>query len=302
MKFMSNITETQQGTGLINIENMTRALGLGKEYVGMMSLIKESEREISVATAQHGKTHSQFQYALLDCAGPIAGLTKLRNWRQILAVIERTRDALEDASLKLRENEVKLNILDQRLDAARSAGDMEKAALLQIKIQTLECHAARSTRAIAGAVRKLATYVKHFKELEAQIRKELNKPDNEPITEEDFEKDEERFHIIKAFQQGLQAARAHGGRIDHGNMIYFDDIGISGHLAQKDVFAFLKAEEEFAKINPNAIHELHALEREFLYSMAKKYAGCSSHLLEAKGLVRGIIPEVTLRLTNNGDK
>lgn len=279
--------------GMVKIEEDTKALGLTSEYKDMLAIVRESAQAIAVATAQHGKSHSQFQYAMLDCAGPLGGLTKLRNWRQILAVIERTRDALEDASFKLGLQQVKIKKLRGAIDIT-PASDI-KSETLQIKLQEAECHVERLKRNMAGAIRKLTTYTLQFRELERQIRMELNKADDEPITEEEFERDEERFHIMKAFQQGLTAARAHG-RIDHGNMIYFDDIGISGTMAQEDVKNFLDAERVYRDKNPGYVHEVHGLECDFLFAMAKKYAGCAEKLARAKGLLPGILHEATLRL------
>jgi len=279
---------------LINSEDTGKfgGLALAPEYKGMLDIVVQAEKGILNATAQHSKSHSQFQYALLDCSGPIAGLTKLRNWRQVLAVIDRTKDALEESSRTIRQNVIQLRILDKKYSAEQ---DPDQLALLTIEMDKIEYQTERTKYAMSGAIRKLATYVLHFKELERQIREELNKAPDEPITEEEFERDEERFHIIKAFQQGLQAARTFG-KIDHGNMIYLDDIGISGSLAQTDVTEYLRAEERYRSLNPTYVHEIHALEREFLFSMAKKYAGCGLQMTTAKGLRTGILDEVVLKL------
>lgn len=285
-------------TELIDISNVSKSLGLQPEYKGMLDIIERADVAIANATQQHGKTHSQFQYAALDCSGPIAGFTKLRNWRQVLAVIDRTREALEDAYINLQEQELALDLLLQQQDDPKN-----EDPFLHIKIARASVQVNRIKRNMAGAIRKLSTYVLQFNELERQIRIELNKKEDEPITEEDFEKDEERFHIMKVFQQALQAARSNGGRVDHGNMIYFDDVGINGSLAQDDIKKYLsEIEPRYYQLNPKDVHGMYALEVQFLKEMAKKYSGCSKGLIEAKGMLSGVLPEVTLKNLTHKEK
>jgi len=279
------------------ISTMTSGLPLAPEYGRMLDLIRDAEPAVALATAQHGKSHSQFQYAMLDCSGPVAGPTKLRNWRQVLAVIERTQDALNEAALKVREHQAIVAVLkkNQRTEEA------EEAALTQVKIDEALLHSQMAQRAMAGAVRQLALYTLQFQELERQIRVDLGKAVGEPITEEDFERDEERFHIQKAFQQALQAARVLG-HIDHGNMIYLDDLGISGAAATADVAAFLQQEARAMNEKPNDVLRLHALEREWLNGMADRYAGCARSVAKAKGLIPGVLTDAVLSLSKEGDE
>jgi hypothetical protein len=287
-KYMSN-------TGIIEISDVSRSLGLTIAYHEMLGIIQKSEIAIANATAQHGKSHSQFQYAALDCSGPVAGFTKLRNWRQVLAVIDRTREAIEDAYLALQEQEVNLDAQYESRNSLDQNGSVHSIKLLDIQIAKSSLHVTRIKRNLLGAIRKLSTYTLQFEELERQIRIELGKEDHEPITEEDFEKDEERFHIMKVFQQALQAARSNGGRVDHGNMIYFDDVGINGSLAQRDIKNYLEeTESSYSRLGTD-VHGMYLLEVSFLKDMAKKYAGCSRVLIEAKGMIPGVLPGVTLK-------
>lgn len=265
------------------IERTVSGLQLAPEYLRMLDVIRDAGPAIELAVAQHGKSHSQFQYAMLDCSGPIAGPTKLRNWRQVLAVIERTKDALDEAAIKLREHQATIAVLHKK----QAGEDPEEAALTQVKIEETLLHQRMTERNMAGAVRKLATYVLQFQELERQIRAELGRQDGDPITEEDFERDEERFHIQKSFQQALQAARFYG-KVDHGNLIYLDDIGISGASATRDIAYFLQAESRAMAEDPNDVLRLHSMERDWLESMARRYAGCSRPVAEAKGMLPGI--------------
>lgn len=283
---------------LTRLDSTVKSLGLTADYGRMLGIIQESESAVALAAAQHGKSHSQFQYANLDCSGPVAGPTKIRNWRQVLAVIQQTRDALNEAAFTLRESRARAELfLAKSLELADQ--NSPQAELLRIKSHQNESRAAAIERNMAGAIRKLAAYTLQFRELERQIRADLGKADEEPITEEDFERDEARFHVMKAFQQALQAARAHG-RIDHGNLIYLDDLGISGRLATEDVGLYLKREHEYCLAHPDHVAEVHAMQRAWLADMAAKYADCPQRSAEAKGLIPGVLTEAVLALSCEG--
>lgn len=247
----------------------------------MIDFINESKPEIEDAINQHCKSHSQFQYSTIDCSGPIAGPTKIRNWRQVCAVIQHTIDALEDANYEymIKKEEAKILL-------SRSVS--EKNDILKIESQRSECIANRIAKNMAGAIRKLASYVAQFKELERQIRIDLNKDKDEQITEEDFERDEERFHIMKAFEQSLLSTYSNG-RIDNGNAIYLSDIGIDYTMAQIDINAYIELKVEYINSNPKCSpSELCNIYFKWLDNMYKKYSGCSKELLNNRGLLSGI--------------
>jgi hypothetical protein len=238
----------------------------------MLQTIAENRPAVTQALTQHGKTHTQFQYAMLDNAGPIAGPTKLRNMRQILAVIDRTEAALEDAWLDYRE----------KLEEGRDGSGIASERAL--------CHARRIKKHMAGAVRKLAAYYEQYAHLEAQLKEELDKDE---ITEADFEADEERFHVMKAFEQALCAARASGGCIDHGNFIYLHDIGVNGALAQRDILQYLDNEDKAIQAGRD-VYYMHQMECAFLECMAMKYDGCAREYAKRKGLLPGPSATATL--------
>jgi hypothetical protein len=81
-----------------------------------------------------------------------------------------------------------------------------------------------------GAVRKLNFFINQYDNILAKIGKT-------EITEEDYEQEEKRYHVMTCMKQGLNAARSRGGVIDEGNMIYLFDLGINAAQAQAEVFA-----------------------------------------------------------------
>ncbi len=256
-----------------------------EEYKSTLSIIEDRRESVALALQSHGKTHTQFQYALLDNAGPIAGPTKLRNMRQILAVIDRTEAALQEAYFNRQEKMLDIRELEEQ--AERQSGlQLERTELL---IQKAKSELQRGENTITGALRKLAAYYAQHESLETHLKEELGKDE---ITEADFEADEERFHIMKVFEQALCALRA-SGAVDHGNMIYFHDIGINGNCAIADLLAYARREGD-AAAEATSVHDMHRMECEFLSDMADKFKGCSRQYAERKGLIAGPIAEATL--------
>jgi hypothetical protein len=262
---------------------MTLSGGLA-EYRPMINFIELHRPAVERALSQHCKSHTQFQYAMLDNAGPIAGPTKLRNLRQVLAVIAQTDAALQEAWFASREKQCDIDLTEESLAGASGA----RRNKLTAKADRLRGELSRTESAMAGALRKLAAYYEQYTHLEQQIREELG----HDITEADFEADEERFHIMKAFEQALCAARASGGRIDHGNFIYLHDIGINGTLAQADLTEYFSNEANSTTFRTP--HQMHEYECAFLRCMAMKYKGCSGEYAKRKGLLAGPSAVATL--------
>jgi hypothetical protein len=267
-----------------------RELGIStrdREYGGMLSVIDENRETVALALQHHGKSHTQFQYSLLDNAGPVAGPTKLRNMRQILAVIERTEAALQEAYFSRKEKDLDRQIAESKLVEEE---DPLQRAKLELEIDKISSELARGESTIAGALRKLTAYYENYAHLESQMKKEL---DTEEITEAHFEADEERFHVMKAFEQALCAARSGGGRIDHGNFIYLHDIGVNGNCAQRDILEYLE-NEELAISGGKDVKYMHEMECAFLQCMAIKYKGCAVEYAKRKGLLAGLSSVATL--------
>jgi len=261
-----------------------------REYQPMLAVIDRVRPVAAQLVAEHGKSHSQFQMALLDNAGPIAGPRPLRNLRQILASVDRTESALRENLCKMREAECQSQLLRER--AERSEGAARQ--LLLAKAHTIDSGLEQSRIYIAGAVRKLSGLYQQCESLEQRVRSDLDLGPDEPIREKHFEQDEEVFHIMQAFRQALISFRANG-KIDEGNMIYLADLGISGRLAQNEIHGYLEWFEAHMKADRfEDVHDAFAADGHFLESMADKFAGCGRRYAEQKGLIPGVLPESTL--------
>lgn len=241
------------------------------ELKGMIEIINKALPEISRAKNNFGKTQSQFMDNMLT----VSHTTPLRNMRQILAEIERIQNALRENFFKQQETKVKIQMKQRELSTEM---DHLKCELLQIKINKL-CSALQAGEIyIAGAIRSLTNYTEQYNKLAEKVAEEQGVSE---FSEIDFEAEEEKYHIQKAFEQGLCAARTRGGIIDEGNHIYFMQIGINGSSAQIDVFQHLEQE---GKILQEEGFVDHQMVLDFLEAMSKKYKGCSKKYANWKGM------------------
>ena len=202
---------------------------LPKQYEPVLKKIETILPLANIDTENFNKSSSQFKTATLD----VTDLTPINSAKHLLAVIQRTRQALEEANIKLRRKKLKLERKEREL---MSVEDSKSDALL-IDIDELKIHIANIEASGRGAVRKLANALDQYE----QILKALGK---DHLTELDYEKDQARYHIMTAFNQALTAARSRGGLIDEGNHIYLFQLGINGAVAQQEVTALLEAEQE----------------------------------------------------------
>lgn len=237
------------------------------EYQGMLEVINSNLPEIRKSTENFNKTQSQFMDNMLT----VSHMTPLRNVRQILAQMNQTELALKEAYIKVSRKEVELEMKQRELNAEE---DELKQKMIQLDMLELHTHMEATKSAIGGALRKMTNYSIQYNAI-------LDNKDMRNFTEEDFEKEEEKYHIMKAFDQGVTAARSRQGIVDEGNMIYFTQIGINGGTAQKCVFEYLNSEGRMIVEGKEPTSEMYV---QFLESMADKFKNASKSLAKYKGL------------------
>jgi hypothetical protein len=202
---------------------------LPEQYTPVLSKIDSILPLANIDTENFNKSASQFKSVTLD----VVDLTPINSAKHLLAVVQRTRQALEEASINLRRK--KLELKRKELELMASEGNNTDELIIDIdelKIQIVNIEASGR-----GAVRKLASALDSYQNILIALGKDH-------LTELDYENDQARYHIMTAFNQALTAARARGGLIDEGNHIYLFQLGINGALAQREVTAFLEAEQE----------------------------------------------------------
>jgi len=193
-----------------------------------------------IDTENFNKASSQFKVATLD----VVDLTPINSARHLLAVIQQTRHALEDASIGLRRKQLELKRKELELMSSEGTDTDE----LVIDIDELKMQINNVEASGRGAVRRLANALDQYQSILTALGKDH-------LTELDYEKDQARYHIMTAFNQALTAARSRGGLIDEGNHIYLFQLGINGALAQREITAFLEAEQAALNNNTAPTHE-----------------------------------------------
>ena len=235
------------------------SLNLPAQYQTMLDKISMNYPVIEKATKNFNKSQSQFMDNMLTVTQP----TELRSARQILAEINKAKMALDEAYFNIRKKQVQIK---RKLE--------ENDELADIEAQELESQIKTTMGYVEGAIRKISGYMTQYQNI-------LKKYGKEEFTEEDFEKDETRYHVMKAFEQALHAARSHGGIIDEGNHIYLFQIGISGIAAQMEVSELLDIEKKLIKEGKMPTH---AMTVKWLNALADKYAGCAADYARLKGM------------------
>lgn len=237
------------------------------EYKGMLEKVKAGVPEVHRATSLFGKQQSQFMDNMLTVSKP----TPIRNLRQILAEMNKTRMALSEAYSKCKIKDIERRKLVR--DAEAQSDELERELLLA-QAEEKDIELGNTKNYIGGAIRKLANY-------QAQYDSICEHFGVKDFSEIDYEAEEERYHIMTSFEQALNAARSRQGVIDEGNLIYFTQIGINGAVAQKLMLNYLQHEQELMSKNEEPTYDL---QLKFLNDMAAKFKGCSIKLAQHKGM------------------
>lgn len=223
--------------------NMNTALAVTKpEYNLMLKNIQDRMPAVTRDTSNFHKSHSQFMQVTLD----VTAITPIRSIKHTLAEIDRTRSALQEAYIGLRKKQNELKKKERDLAQATDPLDIE---LMEIEILELNSHLEGTQNHVNGALRKMNFLVNQHAQL-------LEKVGKNEITEEEYELEESKYHIMTCMKQALNAARSRNGMIDEGNLIYLFDLGINAAQAQAEVFAYLNMENQLISQGNAPTHEM----------------------------------------------
>jgi len=242
-------------------------------YDNMMSRVQEVMPRVMESSESFGKSSSQLKTVTLD----ITDLTDVGAAKHILASINRTRQALKESEIAVRRKRLDLTRKEAAIETA-TGFDVDE---ILIDITELESQLEDTMSAQRGAVRKLAYLIEQYDSICQRLGVDV-------ITEEMYEADQAKYHVMRAFSQGLAAARARGGVIDEGNFIYFQDLGVNGAAAQREVTAYFAAEQEMLN---NMQVPTFEMQKNWLEAVGEKFAGEVSRYASSRGFVP-VIPEV----------
>ena len=239
-----------------------------KEYKQMLTNINTSLPAIKKSSSNFYKSHSQFMGVMLD----VTAITPIRSVKHTLAELDKTRMALEEAQLKMMKKDIELRQKEKKLNDGEYKDDLERE-LLETEILEVKVNMNNIQNSVSGAIRKMNFFTNQYK----SILKKLGKDD---ITEEEYEKEESRYHVMTCMKQALNAARARGGVIDEGNLIYLFDMGINSAQAQAEIYAYLKMENTLMEQGKAPTHEM---TMQWLEACADKFSGDAEKFAERRG-------------------
>ena len=239
-----------------------------EEYKGMLKNISTNLPAIKKSSSNFYKSHSQFMGVMLD----VTAITPIRSIKHTLAELDKTRMALEEAHLKMMKKDIELRAKEKKLDDGDFKDDFEKETL-EVEILEIKVNMNNIQNSITCAVRKMSFFTTQYN----SILKKLGKDD---ITEEEYEKEESRYHVMTCMKQALNAARARGGIIDEGNLIYLFDMGINSAQAQAEVYAYLEMENKMMAEGKAPTHEM---TMKWLEACADKFSSDAEKFAERRG-------------------
>ena len=239
-----------------------------KEYKNMLANIRNTLPAKKQTSSNFYKSHSQFMGVMLD----VTAITPIRSVKHTLAEIDKTRMALEEAHLKMMKKDIELRQKEKELNKEEYKDELERE-LLETEILEIKVNMSNIQNSITGAIRKMSFFTNQYK----SILKKIGKND---ITEEEYEKEEARYHVMTCLKQALNAARARGGVIDEGNLIYLFDMGINSAQAQAEIYAYLKMENKLMDEGKAPTHEM---TMQWLEACADKFQNDSVKFAERRG-------------------
>jgi hypothetical protein len=250
------------------IQKLSNSPLVKKEYKQMLTNINSTLPAIKQSSSNFYKSHSQFMGVMLD----VTAITPIRSVKHTLAEIDKTRMALEEAQLKMMKKDIELRQKEKKLADGDYKDELERE-LLETEILEVKVNMNNIQNSVSGAIRKMNFFTNQYK----SILKKLGKDD---ITEEEYEKEESRYHVMTCMKQALNAARARGGVIDEGNLIYLFDMGINSAQAQAEIYAYLKMENKLMDEGKAPTHEM---TMQWLEACADKFSGESVKFAERRG-------------------
>ena len=236
------------------------------EYKTMLSNIEETLPKILESSSNFYKSHSQFMGVTLD----VTAITPIRSVKHTLAELDTVRLALQHNFILFEKRKIKIE--KKKLKLKKCKDNLDKK-LIELDIIRMEQGLLDSKGLIEASIRKMNFFTNQYKSL-------LKHLGVDEITEEMYEREENRYHIMTNMKQALNAARTRGGLIDEGNQIYLFDLGINGADAQVEVFNYLKKENAMIAKGEMPTHEM---TMQWLEACADKFEKCSQTFAERRG-------------------
>ena len=245
-----------------------------KSYGGNTLEVNLANADLAIKRVQYteriwDRSRSQWILKFLTCSNADGWL----RMRQISAEMNRKRMALQEAKFNYMKRLTEAKI--KREDMLSEESENRKL-LLEIEAAEKESQAAETLVKVEGALKEVETLA----QMHDQLKEKLG-----DITEEEFEKGQAKSHIKRATMQAIREVKE-CGKIKTGNAEYLEQSGLSTTAILRDIFDFLKEEEQSGVGDTSLLHA-------FLDRTAEKYKG--SIIQQAEWL--GFDPNTNMNLT-----
>ena len=207
---------------------------------------------------------SKSQSNFMDSMFVFHAQTPIRNLRQISAEIEKKKMALAENQFRLRKKDVKIK---KKYNQLEGETDPLKKELLEIQIAELVYGKQQAVTYIEAALKTILNMKQQYEGI-------LDNKGIKDITEVDFEREEEEYHIKQACHQAFEDIVAMG-RISVGNNKYLLQQGIMPNLVHDILIKFLS--------DPNKAYDKRKFD-ELLEELYQKLKGSSIAEADSRGL------------------
>ena len=225
----------------------------GKTLNQNLELTRNAIAEIQPLQKVFDRQHSQFQTTFF-IVGKHA--TVGRNIRQIVHEIHFKEEALLGSLKEMALKEVDLEEMRDKLPTEENIYERKR---LELEINHGEISRHRALEPIQATMRDILILKKRFDEIYRDM------------SEKEIEEEEVTYWILRLCSQAMRHVRM-SGRIDEGNQLALEQIGINPHYVQKKMQNFLANEQANPKADTSAWSKELASYVEELKDVPKQFA------------------------------
>tara|TARA_Y100000310_G_scaffold104471_1_gene102797 strand:- start:329 stop:1144 length:816 start_codon:yes stop_codon:yes gene_type:complete len=225
----------------------------GKTLNQNLELTRNAIAEIQPLQKVFDRQHSQFQTTFF-IVGKHATLG--RSIRQIVHEIHFKEEALLGSLKDLALKEVDMEEMREKIVTEENKFERKR---LELNINHGEISRQRALEPIQAAMRDILILKKRFDEI------------HKDMSEKEIEEEEVTYWIIRLCSQAMRHVRQ-SGRIDEGNQLALEQIGINPHYVQKKMQNFLANEQVSPKADTSAWSKELASYVKELKNVPKQYA------------------------------
>ena len=225
----------------------------GKTLSQNLELTKNAIAEIQPLQKVYDRQHSQFQTTFF-IVGKHA--TVGRSIRQIVHEIHFKEESLLGSLKGMALKEVDIEEMREKILTEKNKFERKR---LELEINHSEISRQRALEPIQAILRDILILKKRFDEI------------YKDMTEIEIEEEEVTYWIIRLCMQAMRHVRK-SGRIDEGNQLAMEQVGINPHYIQQKMLTFLEKEQQNPKPDTSEWHKELAQYVEELKDVPKQFA------------------------------